>query len=89
MKGLCFEQIIAVGFFIVALFVTVGGLGGTFYVAYLSNAALFTIAVVFVINVFFFQEDLLGMPIINFPVGYGHLQNLGNTFDCRNTQRHV
>ena len=49
------------GFFIVALFVTVGGLGGTFYVAYLSNAALFTIAVVFVINVFFFQEDLLGI----------------------------
>ena len=56
------------GVLMVALFVTVGGLGGTFYVAYLSNAALFTITIVFVINVFFFQEDLLGMPIRNVSV---------------------
>ena len=63
-QGLCFEQIIAVTALLIALMVSVGGLGGTFYVAYLSNVAIFIICLVFIFNIFFYQEDLLGKYLL-------------------------
>ena len=44
----------------VGAFTSVGGLGGTFYVAFCSTVIMFAVIIVIVLKLLFFSEDKLG-----------------------------
>ena len=59
-KDLCPEQTVSMVVLIICAFVILGGLGGTFYVAYLCAIAMLGITAVFVFTIFYSRESLLG-----------------------------
>ena len=60
-KGICVEQTVSIVALIICVFVMVGGLGGTFYVAYLCAVVILVGTAIFVFTIFYSREDLLGI----------------------------
>ena len=59
-KDMCWEHAITLIVAVVAAFTAVGGLGGTFYVAFCSTVIMFAVIIVIVLKLLFFSEDKLG-----------------------------
>ena len=59
-KGFCWEHAVTLIVVTVAAFTSVGGLGGTFYVAFCSCVIMYFLAIVIVLKLMFFSVDELG-----------------------------